>query len=689
MNLKKIHLSSFMFLLLSFFPLKPALEGRQYNTAGRLNLMPIPNKIETGAGRFNLTSDFKVFSRQTPGIKTERAISRLLYRLSLRTGLRFSRYRKFTVKRDDSFGMLVSCKRPGRLSVHEDESYHLRIQPGRVTLSAETDMGILRGIETVLQLVQADASGYYLPCLILEDAPRFTWRGLLIDSCRHFIPVGVIKRNLDGMGALKMNVFHWHLSEDQGFRVECRTFPRLHEQGSDGKFYTREQIRDIIDYAGDRGIRVVPEFDIPGHSTSWLVGYPELASQPGPYEIERRFGIFDPCFNPAEEKTYMFLDRFFAEMVELFPDEYIHIGGDEVNGKQWNANPGIQEFMKKNRIPDNHSLQAYFNRRISVILSKYGKKMIGWEQILQPGLPGDTIIQSYLGEKSLVEAARLGYQVLNTKADEMYIDLLYSTEFHYLYDPLPRDCQLNKMEKKLVLGSEATMWGELVSPETIDSRIWPRTAAIAERLWSRPDIIDVDDMYRRLEIISIQLEEYGLTHIKNQPVMLRRLTRGINPEPLKILVDTLKPIILYDRPDWQNRYTQFTPLTRTADAAIPDPPVSREFKRTVEKFLENPDTGNLSRIKNQLLTWKKNHRQLKPIIDQSPVLREIEELSENLSRIGALGLESLERLDRKENADKIWIERQMTFLKNAQQPLADLKFLIISPLEKILEKINQ
>lgn len=654
-----------------------------------LNLMPVPESVELKTGRFTITPDFKVFGDRSTGKRVRFAVSRMLAGLSRHTGLRFSRYQISTKNGSDATLMSVSCRRPGKLAIHENESYHLLIQPSQITLSAETDIGILRGTETLLQLLQAGRSGYYLPCLEIRDAPRFTWRGLLIDSCRHFIPLDVIKRNLDAMCAVKLNVLHWHLSEDQGFRVESKTFPRLHGLGSDGLFYSQEQIRDIIRYAANRGIRVVPEFDIPGHATSWFVGYPELASAPGPYKIERRFGIFDPCFNPIKEETYRFFDRFFSEMAALFPDEYLHIGGDEVNGNHWDDNPEIQEFMKKNNIPDNHSLQAHFNRRISGILRKYGKKMVGWEQILQPGLPRDTVVQSYLGDRSMVEAARMGYRVLNTKADEMYIDLLYPTDFHYLFDPLPGDTPLNEEQRKRVLGSEATMWGELVSPETIDSRIWPRTAAIAERLWSPARIRDVEDMVRRLAFISIQLEEHGLTHIKNQPVMLRRLCRGADIGPLKILVDTLTPIILYDRPDWRERYTQLTPLTRLVDAAIPDPPASRRFRKMVHRFLENPDPTLLIKIKKQLLTWKNNHRKLRPIIDQSPVLREIEALSENLSRIAALGLECLEQIDRRKNADKIWIERQMAFLKLCKEPQADMKLLVVTPVEKLLEKLNQ
>jgi hexosaminidase len=252
----------------------------------------------------------------------------------------------------------------GRATVaahEEDESYTLEVSERQVVINAPTVVGALRGLETFLQLLSGDASGYYIPEARIRDTPRFPWRGLLIDVGRHWQPVEVIKRNLDGMAAVKLNVLHLHLTEDQGFRIESKTFPRLHQMGSDGLYYTQEQIRELIAYARERGIRIVPEFDIPGHSTSWFAGHPELASAPGPYQIERRFGVHDPSMDPTREETYKFLDKFLGEMAALFPDAYLHIGGDEVTGKHWRLNPQIQAFITKNNLKDKHGLQAYFN----------------------------------------------------------------------------------------------------------------------------------------------------------------------------------------------------------------------------------------------------------------------------------------------------------------------------------------
>src|SRR5918993_471686 len=293
-----------------------------------------------------------------------------LARLESRTGLEFARGLAAVPA---AANLVIQCRGAGPATpeLGQDESYVLEVSERQAFVNAPTVVGALRGLETFLQLVTADAGGYFVPEARVSDAPRFPWRGLLMDVARHWQPVEVVKRNLDAMAAVKLNVLHWHLTEDQGFRVESKKLPRLHQMGSDGNFYTQEQIRDVIAYAAMRGIRVVPEFDLPGHATAWLVGHPELGSAPGPYTIERRPGIFEPALDPTREEVYKFLDGFLSEMAALFPDDYLHIGGDENEGKQWDRNPAIQAFMKAKGIKDNHALQAYFNTRLLKILQKH------------------------------------------------------------------------------------------------------------------------------------------------------------------------------------------------------------------------------------------------------------------------------------------------------------------------------
>ncbi len=439
-------------------------------TGALLTLLPVPARVTARDGRFRVDENLSLGG---PGPATGRAFkaaARFMSRLAGRTGIFLKQDWLAAQNPSGEAGIRYAFERAGQLVPGEDESYTLTVGPVRIDLAAATDLGVLRGWETLLQLLRADKAGYFFPCCAIEDRPRFTWRGLLIDAGRHFHPVEVLKRNLDAMAAVKMNVLHWHLTEDQGFRVESKAFPKLHQLGSDGLFYTQDQIRDIVEYAFERGIRVMPEFDVPGHSTSWFVAYPEYASAPGSYAIERRFGVFGPAFDPANERIYPFFDAFFKEMAGLFPDPYLHIGGDEVEGHQWDANPAIQAFKKKRGLADNGALQAYFNGRLLKILAKHGKKMVGWDEVLQPGLPKDIVIHSWRGQESLIEAARKGYQGILSNG--YYVDLCYPAEDHYLNDPVPAGSPLDGSQKALILGGEATMWSELVTPETIDSRIW-------------------------------------------------------------------------------------------------------------------------------------------------------------------------------------------------------------------------
>ncbi len=377
-----------------------------------ISLMPLPASLQTGTGSLPVTQKFSVALEGYREKRLDDAVGRMVRRLEKKTGLSIG---VGLAKLPSDATLVIQCTRAGKLvqSVNEDESYGLTVTADRATLTAPTPLGVLRGLETVLQLVDVTPAGFAIPAVTIDDHPRFAWRGMLIDVSRHFMTLDTIRRNLDGMAVVKMNVFHWHLSDDKGFRVESRVYPKLTQEGSDGKFYTQEQVRGIIAYARERGIRVVPEFDIPGHTSSWLVGYPKLATDEKNLKIGRNFGIFDPCMDPTNPVVYPFLDEFIGEMARLFPDEYFHIGGDEVNGRQWIASARIQAFEKAHKMPQgkegNIAIHRYFNERILAILKKHGKKMEGWDEILNPDLPKDIVIQSWRGQKSLADAARQGF----------------------------------------------------------------------------------------------------------------------------------------------------------------------------------------------------------------------------------------------------------------------------------------
>ena len=471
-------------------------------------LMPMPSQLTLGQGQLLIDGGFTVRIARYSEPRLVAARKRFLDTLSRQTGIPFgiNPQAAATTLTIEAAGPSEEIQRLG-----EDETYHLAVTATQAKLVAKNPLGVLHGLQTFLQLVRITPQGFSVPAVTIDDQPRFPWRGLMIDSGRHFMPVDVIERNLDGMEAVKLNVLHWHLSEDQGFRVESTVFPLLHEKGSNGQYYSQQQIHDVIRYARNRGIRVVPEFDMPCHTTSWFVGYPTLASGPGPYKIEERWGVMDPAMDPTRESTYQFLDRFLGEMTSLFPDAYFHIGGDECNGKEWNANPKIQAYIKQHSLKDNAALQSQFTRRLQKLVAAHHKIVEGWDEVLQPDTPREVVIHSWRGPTGLAAAARQGNRAILSNG--YYIDLNQPISYHYLVDPLGGDAaSLTAEQKARVLGGEATMWSEFVTAENIDSRIWPRTAAIAERLWSPQEIRDVPSMYERLAIVSLRLESYGLQH---------------------------------------------------------------------------------------------------------------------------------------------------------------------------------
>jgi hexosaminidase len=624
------------------------------------NLMPVPAKLQPGTGRLRIDRNFAFV--QLTGYREPRleaAAARLVEHVARKTGIPMA----------SSIGLhapeaplIVYCDHASAPveTAQEDESYRLTVTPMGARLDAPNPLGVMHGMETFLQLVDLDASGFGVPAVTIEDHPRFPWRGLMLDVARHWFPLADVKRTLDGMAAVKLNVFHWHLSENQGFRIESKLFPKLQEMGSDGQYYTQDQVRDVIAYARDRGIRVIPEFDMPGHATAWFVGYPELASAPGPYQIERQWGIFDPAMDPTREETYQFLDAFIGEMSALFPDEYFHIGGDEVNGKQWDSNPRIQEFMRTHGIKGNEELQAYFTRRVQAIVAKHAKKMIGWDEILSKDMPHNILVQSWRGQKALADAARQG--VSGILSNGYYLDLGYSAAHHYAVDPLGE-------------GGEACMWSEFVTPELLDMRVWPRMAAIAERYWSQQNVTDVADIYRRLAAVSRDLEWLGLTHVSEYEKLLTRLAAGGPVAPVRTLAGVVEPVKDYAREE-AHPYDRFTPLNRLIDAARPDSEIVRRFAALVDRM----GAADLPEIREHLTLWRDNHARLAPMLANSALLAEDAELSKDLSDIAEAGLEALDK-----KRDPAWVAEKIALLDRAKQPKAELLLSVEPSIRKLIE----
>ncbi len=621
----------------------------QSQTTPTLNLMPWPASVQNGSGALKIDASFGIAFTGYTEARLDRAGQRFLTQLQRQTALLIP-------------GKPVDATK-AKLVVHtghaskdvqelgEDESYTLEVTSSGAKLDAATPLGVLRGLQTFLQLVDVSLDGFAVPAVIIKDQPRFAWRGLMIDSSRHFTPVEVLKRNLDGMEAVKLNVFHWHMSDNQGFRAESKKFPKLTGLGSNGQFYSQEEIKDLIGYARDRGIRIVPEFDMPGHSTSWFVGYPEIASGPGPFNIDEEWGVLDPAMDPTNEKTYKFLGTFIEEMAKLFPDHYFHIGGDEVNGKAWDANPKIQEFKKAHNYKTNEELQSYFSARVQKMVSKNGKAAVGWDEIFVPGAPKDIVIHSWRGTKALAEAAKQGYRGILSNG--YYIDLMWSAARHYAVDPLGGEAaDLTPEQRKLVLGGEATMWSEFVNWENIDNRIWPRTAAIAERYWSPQSVNDVNSMYARLAVISQRLEWAGLTHRSQPRKMLQRIAGSATSEEfaaLRTLSEVVEPVKDYTRGDTTGyQAITTTPLNRLIDAVPPESDVARRFDDTVTAFIGNScrDTGVAAKLHAQLTTWRDNDAALQSLALKSSFVKEVVPSSQDLREIATIGLTALEAIEK-------------------------------------------
>lgn len=667
-------------IILLFIQFSNLFVQAQHMLSNKYDLMPWPKEIKEYSGQFAIDQNLTIAINSKNSERVNKAAVHFLRRLANRTGVFLDK--GFPIyKQKASINLIYETE--SELNLSTNESYLLEISTSKIDITAKSDIGILRGLETLLQLIQYNKTTYYFPNVTITDAPRFVWRGLMIDVSRHFQPINVIKRNLEAMASMKMNVFHWHLTDDQGFRIESKKYPKLQELASDGLFYTQEQIMDVVKFANNLGIRVIPEIDVPGHASAILTAYPELGSKDNyAYAIERFAGVFDPTLDPTKEITYTFLENLFTEITPLFPDEYFHIGGDENEGKHWDENKKIQNFKNENNLKNNHELQTYFNIKLEKILNKLGKKLMGWDEILTPGMPNTAVIHSWRGENeglsnggSLIEAAKKGYQTVLSNG--FYIDRMLSVEHHYKTDPIG-DVQLTNKELSKILGGEATMWSELVTTVTIDSRIWPRTAAIAERLWSSKNVNDIDNMKKRLSVVSYQLEELGITHIKNRDVILRSISHNQNISSLKELVAICEPLKVYARNKDGIEYKTYSSFNLFADACSADALDAANFNKKVSRFLKLQNSTNTTEVLIYLNKWANNYTTFSQL-KKNPKLSVLEDLYKNLSIASTILKKAFDDKEiSQENLSKL--QKAITYLK---LPIADTEVVIVTSLEKL------
>lgn len=698
--MKKLTFLSILFLFAI------ATNAQQSNA---LKLMPVPKQVALKQGKFRITSKFtiKIVGSPTDTI-LYKAANRAYQTLNRKTGQVFG---QLYITPADTLAaqMQVQAKAKANMEIGLDESYKLTIDANAISLTAVNTIGALRGLQTLIQLCDKDESGYYFPCVAIEDSPRFKWRGLMIDVARHFVSFEEVKRNVDAMAAVKMNVLHWHLSDDEGFRVESKVFPLLHQKGSNGDYYTQAELKELVAYARDRGIIVVPEFDMPGHSQSWFAGYPELASQPGPYRpgprnqwqkehpdprIPPSKSIADfianleaPTFDPTNEKLYNFLDQFVGEMATIFPAGYMHIGADENNGLAWRLNTAIADYMKQHNMQSTDDLQRYFVQRMYELLKKHHRQMIGWEEIYNDKLPADAIVHKWIpSDNSMIKSYGMANDIAVHHpvliSEGFYLDVFMPA---YVYYNNPGIAQANNPN---ILGGEGAQWTELADNNNIDARMWPRAGAIAERLWSPATVTDVDDMYRRMFKLSEQLDEQGLSHIANYERALRRLSNDQPTQNLKVLTDVLSPVkgyrklmaAMFRAP--QAAY-QTTPLTAVSDIVFEDSETKRKFRALVQLYLQKKDKDAEAQIRAYLTVWQQNDDKLKAIFAGNSRLNDVADHSKNLSAAAAIGLEALDRLD-KGTVDAAWVQKQADALSTYGKAHAETEIAVMPEISELV-----
>ncbi|MBL8553978.1 MAG: beta-N-acetylhexosaminidase [Phenylobacterium sp.] len=630
--------------------------------------MPRPQSVTEQAGALAIPGRLAIVWTGCHELRLDRAAERFQRDLGRLTGI------ETFAAAGPRLDIACRAAEPGALALGAREAYRLQVDERGVRLEADGPIGVLRGLATLRQLLETAPDGSAaLPFVEIDDKPRFAWRGVMIDTARHFMTVGTLKRQIDAMEQVKLNVLHLHLSDNEAFRVESRRYPRLHGIAAQGQFYTQAQIRHLVAYAADRGVRVVPEFDVPGHTRAIILAYPQLASHPvGPGAAGAQ------VLNPASEETYRFVTRLFDEMAGLFPDDYFHIGGDEVGDDAWAGDPAVEALKAARGLKTKAEVEAHFHRRIHQALTRRGKIVVGWEEVIDTGtLPRDVVVQAWRTSNATARATAQGHRTIVSAG--YYLDLLNTAAFHYGFDPLdtstagmsPADAEaarklhplvahfvtdgivvrpappLSPAQEALVLGGEAPIWAELVSDEMLDSRLWPRAAALAERFWSPRDVRDVDDMYARLAVQQDRLRRLGLNDRELRARMASRLAPG-DTGPLLAFLDLVGPVrnMAHDKrvPAALRGEKAVQHLTAAADAAPVDSLVARGFAARARRLVAG-DRGLAPQVRAELQAWIVNDARLQAQAAANPSIREVLPVSAEIAGLATAGLAALDALE--------------------------------------------
>jgi len=462
------------------------------------------------------------------------------------------------------------------------EGYKISVSPKRILIAAYKKAGFFYAMQTLRQLFPPEFEsekglkkpGMKIPCVEITDNPRFQWRGMLLDCGRHFMDKAFVKRYIDLLAYYKMNTLHWHLTEDQGWRIEIKKYPLLTSVGAwrteaDGSryggFYTQDDIREIVEYAEERFVTVVPEIEMPGHSVAAIAAYPYLSCTGNPINVETQWGVFKDIYCAGNDSTFVFLKDVLTEVMALFPSKYIHIGGDEAPKFRWEQCPKCQQRMKTENIKGEHKLQTWFIEQMDAFLAQNGRKLIGWDEILEGGLSKGATVQSWRGMEGAIEAARSGHDAIVSPTSHAYFDYDISNislEKVYSFDPIPKE--LNDAEKLHILGGECNLWSERATQDRVDERMFPRILAMSEVLWNYPEKRDFNAFRKRVQLQYPVLNEMGVTYgFERDPLIMNtsadishrtisiQLEKGQEDTQIYYTLDGSKPdrnSILYTKP---------------------------------------------------------------------------------------------------------------------------------------------
>lgn len=541
-------------ILVCLLSLNSVMAQKQNN----LPLIPLPEKLVIGNGNFEINESTVLFSHDEIALKDLNFLQSYIvdrYNITLKATIGSAQKKSVFVKRNSSM-------KPDEYTLYVD-SMNIKIEGG-------TGAGVFYGIQTLIQLLPAGrTTKLSVAAVEISDQPRFSWRGMHLDVCRHFFTVKEVKKYLDYLAMYKMNVFHWHLTDDQGWRIEIKKYPKLTEIGGYrngtlighysetperydtiryGGFYTQDEIKDVIEYAATRHIQIVPEIEMPGHALAALAAYPMLACTPGPFEVGKSWGVFKDVFCPSE-LTFNFLQDVLTEVYELFPGKYIHIGGDECPKDRWKESTFCQELMKKEGLKDEHELQSYFVQRMGKFLQTKNKKLIGWDEILEGGIAEDATIMSWRGYAGGVTAAKQKHDVVMTPTAYCYFDYYQSASpneplaiggylpLNMVYRFEPVADVLTADESKYILGTQGNIWTEYIDNwKKLEYMAMPRMAALAEVAWTKKELKDYDGFARRLSSHTKLLSFLNVNYSKAFYDISTRVTpngsRGINVELL-------------------------------------------------------------------------------------------------------------------------------------------------------------